>query len=344
MKAMILAAGAGTRLRPLTYELPKPMVPVVNRPVLHHVLDNLARHGIRDVMMNLHAQPDIVRDYCGNGSKWSLNIQYSYEPTLLGTAGALKKVESFLKGDTILVASGDGLSDVDFTALAKFHRQKKSFGTMVVKAIDSRFEYGVTLIKPSGRIKGFLEKPSWGDVFSNQVNTGIYVFEPEILRDIPKGRPYDFGHELWPKLLKQNKPIYAWEWSGYWCDVGNLSEYRKAQADSLDGKIRINLPGRPLRPGIWIEEDSRIHPEAVLHAPSLIGRGVEIDSGCEIGPYTVIGDDSKISTKAVLKNCILFNNVSVNRNVLLSNCIIGAHGNVNENITVYEAAVLNIRH
>src|SRR5208282_6012022 len=165
----------------LTFELPKPMVPVVNRPVLHHLLDNLARHGIRDVMMNLHVQPDTIRNYCGDGSRWSLNIQYSYEPTLLGTAGALKNVESFFKNETILVASGDGLSDVDFTALAKFHRKKKSLGTMVVKAIDSRFEYGVTLMKSSGRIKGFLEKPSWGDVFSNQVNTGIYMLEPEVL-------------------------------------------------------------------------------------------------------------------------------------------------------------------
>src|SRR5580658_2841946 len=170
MKAMVLAAGAGTRLRPLTFELPKPMVPVVNRPVLHHVLDNLARHGIRDVMMNLHAQPDMIRDYCGDGSRWSLNIQYSFEPKLLGTAGALKKVASFFKDDTILLVSGDGLSDVDFTALHKFHKAKKSLATMTVKAIDSRFEYGVTLMNPSGRIKGFLEKPSWGDVFSNRVN------------------------------------------------------------------------------------------------------------------------------------------------------------------------------
>lgn len=343
MKAMVLAAGAGTRLRPITLEMPKPMVPVVNRPVLHHVLDNLARCGVRDVMMNLHAQPDLIRHYCGDGSRWSLNIQYSYEPTLLGTAGALKKVESFFKNDTVLLVSGDGLSDVDFNAFYKFHKERKSIASLVVKAVDARFEYGVTMMNGNGRVKGFLEKPSWGDVFSNKVNAGIYLFEPEALRMIPKGRAYDFGHELWPKLLKLRKPIFAWEWKGYWCDVGNLHEYRKAQVDALDGKVRINMPGRPLRPGVWAEEDSRIHPEAVLRAPCMIGRGVEVDAGCEIGPYTVIGDGSKIGGKAALRNCILFNRVSVTRGVQLSNCIIGDDGKVKENIAVYEAAVLNIR-
>ncbi|MBI3548586.1 MAG: NDP-sugar synthase [Elusimicrobia bacterium] len=343
MRAMILAAGAGTRLRPITLETPKPMVPVVNRPVLHHVLDNLARHDIRDVVMNLHAQPEQIKSYCGDGSRWSLQIRYSYEPKLMGTAGAVKKAEKMLKGGPILIMSGDGLSDVDLTALIKFHREKKSVATMVTKALDVRFEYGVTLSNASGRITGFREKPSWGDVFSNKVNTGIYLIEPEVLHLVPKGRSFDFGHELWPKLLKLKKPIFAWEWKGYWCDVGNLAEYRKAQLDCLNGNVRIHMPGRELRPGVWVEEGSRVHPSTTLTAPCLVGRDVIVDEGCQIGPNTVVGDGAKISPNAVLKNCILFNGVFVSRNVHLSNCIIGAKGSVNENITVYEAAVLNIR-
>lgn len=340
---MVLAAGAGTRLRPLTYETPKPMVPVVNRPVLHHVLDNLNRHGIKDVLMNLHSHGGQIRDYCGNGSRWNLRVRYSQERKLRGTAGAIKKVESFFSDGPFIVLSGDGLSDIDITALYAFHKKRKSMATMVLKAVDARFDYGVTLTDKSGRINGFLEKPSWSDVFSNKVNTGIYLFEPEVFRYIPKNKIYDFGHQLWPKLLQMRKPIYAYEMGGYWCDVGNLSEYRKSQLDSLDGKVRINIPGREVQKGVWIDEKSVIHPKAVLRAPCLIGKGCTVGAYAQVGPYTVIGDRAVISSQAVLKNSILFENVTVGKNVHLSNCILGANGNVKENITVYEAAVLNIR-
>lgn len=343
VKAMLLAAGAGTRLRPLTYETPKPMVPVVNRPVLHHVLDNLLRHGVTEVVLNLHNHPDIVRGYCGDGSRWSLHVSYSYEKKLMGTAGSIKKAEKFFRGGSILVMSGDGLSDVDLSAFYRFHKKRRSLATMVLKAVDVRFEYGVTMTDRTGRITGFMEKPSWGEIFSNKVNTGIYLFEPEIFQYIPKNRPYDFGHELWPKLLKMKKRIFAWETSSYWCDVGNLSEYRKSQLDVLDGKVRINIPGREVRKGVWIEEGCTIHPKAALKSPCLIGKGCVIGEKAQIGPYTVVGDRANIASKAVLKNCILFDNVTVGKNVHLSNCILGANGNVTEDITVYEAAIISVR-
>jgi mannose-1-phosphate guanylyltransferase/phosphomannomutase len=342
VKAMVLAAGAGTRLRPLTYETPKPMVPVLNRPVIHHVLDNLLRHGVQDVMVNLHAHADQVRGYCGDGSRWSLRVQYSHEAKLLGTAGAIKKVEKFFRGGPFFVMSGDGISDIDLTAMLAFHRRNRSLATMAIKAVDARFDYGVTLTKAGGRIKGFLEKPSWSDVFSNKVNTGIYLFEPEVFRYIPRG-VYDFGNQLWPKLLRLKKPIFAYETDAYWTDVGNLSEYRKCQIDSLEGRCRINIPGREIRKGVWVETPAAISPKAILRAPCLIGKGCTIEAGAQVGPYTVIGDRAVVSSQAVLKNCILFDNVAVGRNVHLSNCILGANGHVKENITVYEAAVLNIR-
>lgn len=342
IKAMVLAAGAGTRLRPLTYETPKPMVPVVNRPVLHHVLDNLLRHGVKDVMVNLHAQPDQVRGYCGDGSRWSLKVDYSLEAKLLGTAGAIKKVEGFLKGGPFFVMSGDGLSDIDLGEMLAFHRRHKSLATMAIKAIDSRFDYGVTLTNGGGRIKGFLEKPSWGDVFSNKVNTGIYLFEPEVLRHIPRG-VYDFGHQLWPKLLKLRKPIFAYETKNYWCDVGNLGEYRRCQHDVLEGITKVNIPGNQVRKGVWVEDPVSISPKAKLLAPCVVGKGSVIEEGAVIGPYTVVGDRAHVAAQAVLKNCILFDNVTIGKNVHLSNCILGANGNVRENITVYEAAVLNVR-
>ncbi len=343
VKAIVLAAGAGTRLRPLTYETPKPMVPVVNRPVIHHVLDNLLRHGIKEVAVNLFAHADQVRGYCGDGSRWSLKIRYSSEPKLMGTAGAVKKVEGFLKGGPFFVMSGDGLSDIDLSTMLAFHRKHRALATMAVKAVDSRLEYGVTLLNASGRIQGFKEKPSWSDVFSNMVNTGIYLFEPEILRYIPRNKVYDFGHELWPKLLRLNKPIYAYECKSYWTDVGNLSEYRRCQIDALNRDIHINIPGTETRKGVWVEGGSVIDPKAILRPPCLIGKGCRIAAGAQIGPYTVVGDRAVICAQAKLDHCILFDNVTVGKDVHLSNCILGANGQVRESITVYEAAVLNIR-
>jgi mannose-1-phosphate guanylyltransferase/phosphomannomutase len=214
---------------------------------------------------------------------------------------------------------------------------------MAIKAVDSRFEYGVTLTDGAGRIKGFLEKPSWSEVFSNKVNTGIYLFEPEVFRYIPPRRVYDFGHELWPKLLKLKKPIFAYETGAYWTDIGNLTEYRRCQIDSLEGRVRINIPGAEIRKGVWIEVGCTISPRAVLRAPCLIGKGCVIEPEAQIGPCTVVGDRARIASQAVLKNCILYDNVTVGKNVHLSNCVLGANGDVKENITVYEAAVINIR-
>jgi mannose-1-phosphate guanylyltransferase/phosphomannomutase len=342
-KAMLLAAGAGTRLRPLTYETPKPMVPVVNRPVIHHVLDNLLKHGVQEVMVNLHAMPEQVRGYCGDGSRWSLKLAYSLEPKLMGTAGAIKRVEGFLKGGPFFVMSGDGLSDIDLTAMYAFHRKRGSVATMAVKRIDARFEYGVTLMDSAQRIKGFMEKPSWGDVFSNKVNTGIYLFEPEILKLIPPNKLYDFGHELWPKLLKLKKPIYAYETESYWCDVGNLPEYRRCQIDCLDRKAKINIPGVEVRKGVYIQEGTVVDPRARLIPPVVIGKGGRVAAGAVVGPYSVVGDRAQIGAGARLERCILFDNVTVGEGVSLNNCIIGPNGHVKENISVYEAAVLNIR-
>jgi len=340
---MVLAAGAGTRLRPLTYETPKPMVPVVNRPVIHHVLDNLLKHGIQEVMVNLHAHPEQVRGYCGDGSRWSLKLQYSLETKLLGTAGAIKKAEGFFKDGPFFVMSGDGLSDIDLTAMYAFHRKRGSIATMATKRVEARFEYGVTLTDASQRIKGFMEKPSWGDVFSNKVNTGIYLFEPEVLKLIPRNKIYDFGHSLWPKLLKLKKSIYAYETDAYWCDVGNLPEYRRCQIDCLDRKVKINIPGVEMRRGVWVQEGTVVDLKARLIAPVVIGKGGHVAAGATVGPYSVIGDRAKIGAGAVLDHCILFDNVTVGEKVRLNNCIIGPNGNVKENISVFEAAVLNIQ-
>jgi mannose-1-phosphate guanylyltransferase/phosphomannomutase len=339
---MVMSAGAGTRLRPLTFAVPKPMVPIANKPVLEHTLDNLKRHGIREVILNLHSYPGMIQDYFGDGALRGMRLTYSLEPKLLGTAGGVKKAESFLKGETFLVMSGDGLTDIDLTRLVEFHRHRRAVATMAVKSVPAHFEYGVTLTDRRGRITRFVEKPAWGDVFSDEVNTGIYVFEPSIFRQIPRGRPYDFGQQLWPKLLRQRQRIFGYRMDNYWDDVGNLNEYRKAQQDALDGKVHIQFPGWQVRPGVWIDEGTRIEPHVKLEPPCLVGRGCRIERGSVIGPYTVIGHHARIGRRTHLRRSILWNDVQVRNGISLENCIIGHRAQVNESISVYEGAVMNI--
>ncbi|MDI6757597.1 MAG: NDP-sugar synthase [Endomicrobiia bacterium] len=342
MKAFVMAAGAGTRLRPLTYSIPKPMVPVVNKPVLEHTVENLAGHFAGDIMMNLHYRGDMIKEYFGDGSKWGARISYSPEKKLMGTAGGVKKCEDFLKGGAFIVMSGDGLSDVDLSAVCDFHRRKKSVATMVLKAVDSKFDYGVTLLSPSGRIKKFIEKPYWSDVFSNTVNTGIYVFEPEVLKLIPPNRFYDFGQDLWPKMLKKGLPIYGYVTKSYWTDVGNLKEYRQGQRDALSGNIRLNIPGRQIKKGVYVGEGSIIHPSAKLIAPCVIGKQCLIEKNVIIGPDTVVAAKCAIAPGAVISNSILWGRVRVSPRVKLDNCIIGYRAKVVSDISVYEGTILNV--
>lgn len=341
MKAFIMAAGAGTRLRPLTFEIPKPMVPVLNKPTIEHTVENLRRHGIRQIMMNLHHYPETVRRYFGDGAAFGLDIQYSFEKKLMGTAGGVKNTEWFFDS-TFLVMSGDGLTDINLTKALAFHRKKRSLATMVLKPVDSKFEYGVTLTDKSGRIVRFIEKPKWSDVFANTVNTGIYIFEPEIFRYIPKNKFYDFGIQLWPKLLRLKKRIFGYVMNEYWTDVGNLVEYRRGVRDALDGKLRLSVHGRQVKPGIWIGEGTKIERGAKLRAPCVIGRCCHIGKNAIIDGYTTVGNHSSVGSGAVIRNSILWEKVKVSRNVNLDNCIIGTGAEVSEDISVFEGTVLNV--
>lgn len=342
MKAFVMAAGAGTRLRPLTLEIPKPMVPVVNKPVIEHTLENLKRHGIYQVVLNLHHYPGMIKEYFGKGEKNDLHIRYSLERKLMGTAGGVKRMEAFLDS-TFVVMSGDGLTDIDLTKAVMFHKRKKALGTMVLKAVDTKFEYGVTVTNPGGRIKKFIEKPKWSDVFANTVNTGIYIFEPEIFNYMPKNEFYDFGLQLWPKLLKQNKRIFGYVMDEYWTDVGNLTEYRRGVKDALDGKVRISIPGEQIKPGVWVGKNTRIDPKASLVAPCVIGEKCVIGKDAVIDEYTTVADHCVIGQGARIKNSILWGNVEVAKNVNLDNCIIGYGAKVSKDISVFEGTVLNLK-
>ncbi|HVO33533.1 MAG TPA: NDP-sugar synthase [Elusimicrobiota bacterium] len=341
VKAMVMAAGAGTRLRPLTHQTPKPMVPILNRPVLLYTLQNLKRHGITEVALNLHNHPDMIRSYFKSGEALGMRLEYSYEPRLLGTAGGVKNVEWFLRGGTFVVMSGDGLTDVDLTDLLEFHRRRRSWATIALKSVDTRFDYGVTLTKAGGRITRFVEKPAWSDIFSNQVNTGIYVFEPSVFSLIPKDREYDFGHQLWPKLLSQGKPIFGYDMRDtYWCDIGNIPEYRRAHQNVLEGEIRLPMPGHPIRRDVYVGDRTLIHRSARLHPPIVIGDRCRIDANAVIGPYTVMGHNVRIRTGAEVSRCTLWNDIVVGEKVRLESCIVSHQTRILGRGASYEGATI----
>jgi mannose-1-phosphate guanylyltransferase/phosphomannomutase len=334
-----MAAGAGTRLRPLTHQVPKPMVPIADRPVLEYTLLNLKRHGITEIVMNLHAYPEQIKNYFGDGSRLGLTLSYSYEPILRGTAGGVKKVESFLNRGTFLIMSGDGLTDINLTQLLAFHRVRRSMATMAVSAVDVRFEYGVTLTNATGRITRFVEKPSWGDVFSNQVNSGVYVFEPSIFSFIPKNREYDFGKQVWPDLLKRRKPIYAWKTSAYWCDVGSLGEYRRAQLDLLGKKSLFRPALTERRPGIWAPKSLTLKGIKV-QSPCLIGENCRIAPGVIIGAGTVIESGVRLDSGVELTRSVIWSGSHIKRDIHLADVIVARGVTVSASGTFLNGAVI----
>ncbi|MBD3271143.1 MAG: NTP transferase domain-containing protein [Elusimicrobia bacterium] len=340
VRIMMLAAGQGTRLKPLTYHIPKPLNPVCNKPVMEHTLEWLAKQGFSDIMINISYFPEMIQNYFGAGGSKGLRISYSYEEKALGTAGGVKKVENFFNNNTFIIVSGDGLIGVDLKKLLKYHRQKKSMATMLLKKMDMRYEYGVVLADRNGRIKKFLEKPMWSDFFSCTVNAGVYVFEPEIFEFIPAGKFYDFGNQVWPDLLKKKKNIYAYTGSGYWCDIGDLIMYRKSHWDAMDGKVPVILTSRQIRPKVWVGENTIIDKTAKITPPCLLGANCRIGPGVKLGPYVSIGDHAQINADSCLQHSVLWNNVTLANRVTVVDSIITNNVSVkSQNIYIKNAVI-----
>src|SRR4051812_2309054 len=259
MKAVIMAGGEGSRLRPLTIRRPKPMVPVVDRPVIVHIIELLKRHGITEVVITLQYLPSVIQDYLGDGSSYGIKIHYTVEESPLGTAGSVRMGEEWLN-DTFLVISGDAMTDFDLSAIIRYHKEKKAAATLVLKRMPNPLEYGVVIIDDNDHVKQFLEKPSWGEVFSDTVNTGIYVLEPSVFKHFEPGQVFDFSNQLFPLLLEKGVPMYGYVADGYWCDIGSIPDYMTACADYLRGQINMPRLGRETEPGsgIWVEEDVEI--------------------------------------------------------------------------------------
>jgi len=320
MRAMVLAAGLGTRLRPITYEIAKPMVPVLDRPVMAHIVDLLARHGIERIVANLHHFPDPIRDYFGDA------VTYRYEPELLGTAGGVRNCADLLGDDTFLVISGDALTDIDLTALLAAHRESGAIATLAARRVADTREYGVVLHDNRGRITGFQEKPEPEDALSDLGNCGIYCLEPAIFDYFPPQPFVDWAQHVFPALLADGAPFVVHQIEEYWNDVGSLAELRQGTFDALAGELEIEVAGEELAPGVIVGEGSSLAGVESLEGTVWIGRDVRIGAGARLRGPLVIGDGASIGDGAALRDTIVFPGTEVGARAILIGAIAGHFG------------------
>ncbi len=336
-----MAGGKGTRLRPLTCGMPKPMVPVANRPMMEHIVYLLEKHGFKEMIATLCYMPDSIRDYFTDGSEFGCEMSYSIEDVPLGTAGSVKKLGKFTD-ETFVVISGDALTDIDLTKAVEYHKKNGASATIVLTKVSNPLEYGVVITDAEGRINRFLEKPSWGEVFSDTVNTGIYILEPEVMELFEEGREFDFSKNLFPMMLENKMPLYGYVADGYWCDVGTLEQYRQTHSDIMSGLVDVRIGGNEIDDNIWIGEGSEIEKGAKLIAPVIIGPQTRISRRAVVGDHSVIGsrclvsEDSEIRRSVIWSNCYMGNGTQVRGAIVCARTSLKAHSSLFEEATVGE--------
>lgn len=337
-----MAGGFGTRLRPLTANVPKPMVPLGNKPIMEHTVELLKAHGFDDIVVLLYFLPESIMEHFEDGSRCGVRIRYVTPAADLGTAGAVKFAAESL-GEAVLVISGDIVTDFDLGAAVAFHRQAKAEATMVLTRVENPLAYGIVITDDSGRITRFLEKPTWGEVFSDTINTGIYLLEPSLLAAIPTGREYDFGKDLFPALLREGRVVAGHIADGYWRDVGDLVEYRLAHLDLLQGRVRLTPPGRRvegLDRDIWLDEGARVDFTAHLSGAVIVGRGARVEPNARVA-NSVIGPGCVVGEGAVLDGCVLWEGSEIGPRAVLKECVIGRRAIIRAHATVQEGAVIS---
>jgi mannose-1-phosphate guanylyltransferase/phosphomannomutase len=339
MKAVILAGGEGTRLRPLTSNQPKPMMPVVNQPMMEHIVRLLARHGFDDIVVTVAFLANHIRNYFGDGSEFGVRMRYATEESPLGTAGSVRNAIDELD-ETFLVIAGDVLTDIDLDAIVKDHRKHDAFASIGLKRVENPVEFGIVITRDDGTIERFLEKPTWGQVFSDTINTGIYVLEPGIFDFIPAGESVDFSGDVFPAVLERGLPLYGHIVDGYWEDVGTVEAYRAAHEDILDGRVHVDLPGFRVREGVWVGEGADISPDATVEGPAIIGDNARVEAGAVLRPYTVLGTDVVVKADAALERTVLHDHVYVGRGSRLRGAVVGRASDLREGVRIDEGVVI----
>jgi mannose-1-phosphate guanylyltransferase len=324
MRAMVMAAGLGTRLRPLTYEVPKPMVPVVNQPIMGHILRLLPRNGFSEVIANLHWFPDTIRNRFGDGSALGVALSYSYEEELMGTAGGVRNVSSFFGDEPFLVMAADALTDIDLEALVAAHNENGGIATLAVKQVPNVSEFGVVIADADGRIQGFQEKPDPAEALSDLASCMIYILEPEIFDYFPDQHAVDFALEVFPALLANDVPFHVHRIDSYWNDVGSLPEYIQGNLDVLDGTVSVEGAGTMLEPAGDAAAEEVGDPG--VEGPVLVGEGCELDPRARFDGPLVIGDGARVGAGALVKHSVLLPGAQVPAGAIVAGAIYGRAG------------------
>lgn len=338
-KAVIMAGGFGTRLRPLTVGVPKPMVPLANKPLMEHIVNLLKTHGINDVLSVLYYQPENITSHFKDGSAYGISMDYVLAAADFGTAGAVRNAAEHLRSRFIII-SGDVLTDFDLAKAIAFHEEKKAMATILLTEVPNPLAYGIVLTKPDGRIDRFLEKPSWGEVFSDTINTGIYIFEPEALDLIPYQREFDFSKDLFPLMLERGLPLFGYVAKGYWRDIGNLNEYQKAVQDVLEEKVRVSIKGS--RSGsVVMDEGCTIAPTASLNGFVVLGKNTVIGDNAVVtnsilGDEVIVGSAARIDASVVWNRARIGNHSDISHDVVCNDTVISDHVTIEENVFIAE--------
>ncbi|MBS2008173.1 MAG: NDP-sugar synthase [Cyanobacteria bacterium SZAS TMP-1] len=333
MKAMVLAAGVGSRLDPLTADVPKPLVPVANFPVMQHLLQLLQRHGINSVVANLHYLPEKLIEYFGDGSRLGADLQFRMENKLSGDAGGVRFCRDFLEDGTFVVLMGDLLTDIDISYVVAQHKAKGALASIALKQVDDVSHFGVAVLDEDGFIKGFQEKPAKEEALSNLASTGIYVLEPEVFDHIPREGDYGFGRQLFPKLVRENLPVLGVEVGSYWSDVGTIEQYWNSNLQVLSKKIAVDLPGYNLSVqngyNMFVADGAVLDSNVLVQGNVMVGRGARIAPGVRLIGNVVIGDGAVVEAGCELRDTVLWSDVKVERDTKLNASVVASCGVVN---------------
>lgn len=337
MKAVIMAGGEGTRLRPVSSNRPKPMVRLFDKPVLEHIIELLKKNGINESCLTLRYMPQIVTDHFGDGSRFGITLDSRVEETPLGTAGGVKACEDFIGDEPFLVISGDAVCDFDLKKCIDFHNEKNAEVTIVLYAHPSPLEYGLVMAAPDGRVERFIEKPPWDKVFTNLINTGIYIISAKVLKDIPENKTFDFAKDLFPALLAQNRGIYAYEATGYWCDIGSSEAYLQCGMDALSGKLSLDIGAPETQQDVW--SNSEIPQGVSIAPPCYIGGDVMIEPGASIGPFTILGEGSRIGKNAVISGSMI-DGAFIGNNVTSFGSVVCCGAAIQEGVVLGQGSII----
>ena len=335
-----MAGGEGTRLRPMTANQPKPLLPVVNKPIMEHVLRLLKRHGFDETVVTVQFLASLIRTYFGDGDELGMHLSYATEELPLGTAGSVKNAEDELRDDAFLVISGDALTDIDLDAVVRAHRAKGALVTVCLTRVPDPLEFGIVITDPDDRIERFLEKPTWGQVFSDTVNTGIYVMEPEVFEHVAPGEVVDWAGDVFPALVAAGAPVFGYIADGYWEDVGTQESYLRAQADVLNRRVQVEIDGFEVSPGVWLGEGADVDPDAILEGPLCIGAYAKVEAAAQLREFTVLGDNVVVQAGAFLHRAVVHDNVFIGAQASLRGCVIGKNSDVMRAARIEEGAVV----